>query len=344
MLDAAKSLGHMSDHIILHQALHHGDGGHVIFHVVDTGDENVLHRQNGRSVAADNPIIQAHVRLSLPGEEPGGAVAPELRRDGVVGVENQKAAFVLVTENVGFCLDVLLHILVNVQMVGSQIGNHRPGRAVGHVHQLEGAQLHHGVILSLHLPYQGQQRGADVATQPDGFSRCLQHFRNQGCGGGFSIGPGHTQQSAGTYFKENLHLRGHLGPTGPQGFNGRVCRVHSRGTEHHIRLHTVQIPFPHVKLAAHLLQLQYFLVQLLPRRLVAAQNLAAKFQQQTNQRPVAHAQSQHCNSLAPKIFKIAFKCRTHHIPHFSEENTPGHPGQLLYSIYTPGRFCKTFDF
>ena len=67
----------------------------------------------------------------------GDAVAPEGGGDGVVAVEHQQILFPLIAEDVLLSVHILLHILVDVQMVGGQIGYHRPLGAALHVHELE---------------------------------------------------------------------------------------------------------------------------------------------------------------------------------------------------------------
>ena len=86
---------------------------------------------------------------------------------------------------------------MHVQMVGGQVRDHRPLGAVGHIHQLERTQLHHGVVLRLHPAAQGQQGRADIAPQPDPLPRRLEHFGDQGGGGGFSVRPGDADEMAG---------------------------------------------------------------------------------------------------------------------------------------------------
>ena len=124
-------------------------------------------------------------------------------------------------------------------MIGGQIGDQRPLGAALHVHELEGAELHHGEVLLSHLAAQGQQGRADVAPQPDGLPGGLQHFADQSGGGGLAVGTGDGDQVAGANLKEHLHLRGNPGPTAFQGLNGRVPGVHSGGAEDHVRLDSV---------------------------------------------------------------------------------------------------------
>jgi len=239
MLHAAEGLCDMTDGLVGHQSLHYGDGGHIILYVVDAGNENVLDGKNFSPVPADNAVFDADIGHALAGEEPGGAVAPEGGGDVIVGVQHQKAVLALITENVLLGIHILLHVLVDVQMVGRQVGDHCPLGTALHVHELEGAKLHYGEIRFLHLPGKGEQGRADVAPQPDGFPLRLQHFRNQGGGGRLSVGAGDADDPAGADFEECFHLGGHLRAPAAQGFDGGIVGVHSRGAEQDIRRHAV---------------------------------------------------------------------------------------------------------
>ena len=182
-------------------------------------------------------------------------------------------------------------------MVGGQIGHQRHMGTAFHIHQLEGAELHHCKIRRLHLPDTGQQGRADVAAQPDGFAFRFQHLRDQGGGGGFAIGAGYRQDGTGADLKKHLHLGSDLRTLGPQGFQRRITGVHTGGTEHQVRLQAVQVSIAHAELAACGFQVQNLLIQLLPGRLIAAQHLAAKFQQQPHQRAVADTQAKYGDFL-----------------------------------------------
>ena len=65
-------------------------------------------------------------------------------------------------ENIFLGLDILLHGVVVVQVVGAYVGDHGDMGALVHGHQLEGGQLQHGVVLLHHVGHVGQQRPADV--------------------------------------------------------------------------------------------------------------------------------------------------------------------------------------
>ena len=83
--------------------------------------------------------------------------------------------------------------------------------------------------------------------------------------------------------------------------------MHAGGPEEHISLHTLQVGVTAAELAAHRFQIQHLLVQLFPGRPVAAGDIAAEFQQQPHQGPVADAQAQDGDLLAPQGSEILFK-------------------------------------
>ena len=140
---------------------------------MDAGDQDVLTIQHRSAVSADHAIFQAHIPLSYPSKAAGDAVSTQRCGDGIVGIDHQNALFILMAIDILLCLHILIHILVDIQMVGRKIGNHRHPGTVGHIHQLERAKLHHSHILFFHLPGKRQQGRADVAAQPDRLSLFL---------------------------------------------------------------------------------------------------------------------------------------------------------------------------
>lgn len=79
MLHAAELPGKAADDLIRHQAVHDGDGRHIILHIVYTGELDVPrghHDALMTAAAADNvlaPQEDAVCHLTLPAEEPGAA-------------------------------------------------------------------------------------------------------------------------------------------------------------------------------------------------------------------------------------------------------------------------------
>ena len=317
VLHAAEGGGHMADGLVGHQAVSDGDGGHVVLHIVDAGEQDGLHGHDFLRNAVIHPVnyavfqIGAVFRADPAGEVMGLAVAQQGRGDGIVGVDHQQAGAVLELVDVLLGLDVLVHVLVDIQVVGGQIGDDGALGAALHVHELEGAELHHGEILLLHFGEERKQGRADVAAQPDLLALGLQKLGDQGGGGGFSVGAGDGDGVAAAQLEEDLHLRGDLRALCPQKLDGGVAGVHTGGTEDHICLDAVEIALAQAQDAAVFLQLEDFVLQFFPGSAVAAGDLAAEGKEQTNQRAVADAQTQHGDLLAPQGFKIMVKCRKH---------------------------------
>ena len=105
----------------------------------------------------------------------------------IVIIQNHPLIAGLMQKNIGFCLNIFLHPLMDIQMIWRQIGDNRDFRAFLHSQQLERGQFQDGIILFLHLSGFGQQRMADIAAQIDGFAGRFQKFRNNGCGCGLSV-------------------------------------------------------------------------------------------------------------------------------------------------------------
>ena len=128
--------------------------------------------------------------LSLPGEEAGLSGAHQSCGHIVIRIEDQQIILVLKSENILFRLHIFFHILMDIQMIGGQIGDHRSGGAAAHIHQLEGAEFHHCKIRFCHLGHFIQQGRTNIATQPHGLSIGFQHFRDQRGGSGLSVRAG----------------------------------------------------------------------------------------------------------------------------------------------------------
>ena len=139
----------------------------------------------------------------------------------------------------------------------------------------------------------------------------LQHLRNQGRGRRLTVRAGHRQDGTGTNLEENFHLAGDLRTGSAKPFNCGIGRMHTRCAENQIRGKTVQIVLPYLQLAAQAFQFQHFGIDLFSGRSVAADDPAAKGQQQPHQRPVADTQTQNGDLSALQRFKICFKCTNH---------------------------------
>ncbi len=116
-----------------------------------TGKNNILFVQYGNIPPINHIPLKpgAGFYAALIGKIPGGAVALKFFCNGIVRIDNQNIPIPLIAKQVSFGIGILLHILVDIQMVGCQIGNHRNVGALVHIHQLERAQLHNGVVVLL---------------------------------------------------------------------------------------------------------------------------------------------------------------------------------------------------
>ena len=255
------------------------------------------------AVTADDGVApQEHAlfRLRLTAEihRPVGNALALTAGNVVIEIEDGLIARLLVAEDILLGGHVLRHVLVNVQMVGRQIGQNGDMGTARHGHQLEAGQLQHRVIGGLHLPRLTQQRMADVAAHMDGAPRLLQKLRDDGSGRGLSVAAGHGDDGTGADLKEHLHLGGQhtaashslcqLGHIGPQ----------TRRAENDILIQFLQIVRAKLQMCAALLQLTGQLAQLLPRPLVAGGHGDALTQQQADQRRIADTDAHHRHVLS----------------------------------------------
>ena len=195
VLHAVKVPGKPPDHLIGHQAVHGGDSGHVVLHIVNARQANILCGHNDlfpSVMAADDflaPQEHAVCRL-LPAAEiahvPRGP-GPLLPGDGIVQIKNGHIPGGLIAEDILLGRHILLHALVHVQMVGGQIRHHGNVGAMGHGHQLEAGELQHRIVLRVHLVCPAQEGISDVAAHMNGFPGGLQELCNDGRGGGLSV-------------------------------------------------------------------------------------------------------------------------------------------------------------
>ena len=314
VLDPAEAAGNGTDALIRDLAADGQDGSHVVFHVMQPGKQDVglIHQPlRGLALSPDRPVAEedAALRLALPGElqHPALCLGNEGMRDLVVHVEDQRIVRCLVQIEVLLCGHVFRHILVDVQMVRGQIRDHRHVRTVGEVHELERRELQHDLVRRLHLVRLVQKGRADVAAQPDAVTFFFVEFRNQRGGRRLAVGAGDGCDPAGADREEGLHLGGDDGSGLAQGLDLRGVRVKTRRAEYDVARKTVQIVRPQVELRAAAFEVQDLVVQLIPGRLVAAGDVNAVVQQQTDQRTVADADAQHQNALAAQRFKIGIQ-------------------------------------
>ena len=277
-----------------------------------TGEQNILGCQHRLAAPENHTVFQPHMAVfALAGEKFCLAGARHGAGQFIICIEDQQILLTLIPENMGLGLHIFLHILMDIQMIGCQVGDHCPCGAMEHIHQLEGAQLHHRIILRLHLPHQGQQRRANIAAQPHGFPIGLQHFRNQGGRSGFAVGTGHSQNGAGAEGEEHLHLRCHQRTLAAQCLQRRITRMHTGCAEHHIRRQILQICIAQAQPAAGLFQFQHLGIQLFSGGTVTAGDITAELQQQPHQGAIAHTQAQHGDLLALQGGKILCKSTRH---------------------------------
>ena len=312
VLHAVEGPGKGADGLVGHQALYRRNGGHVVFHIVDAGQADILRGHDLAFMAVpagDNgvtPQKYAVFRLRLAAEIQGTARGAQglLPGDGVVQVEDGGVPGLLVTENVLLGPDIFLHALVNVQVVGGQIGHHGDVRAVGHGHQLEAGQLQHGPVRGPDGIGLRQQGMADVAAHMDGVARCPQQLGDDGGGSRFAVGPGNGDDGAGADLKEYLHFGGDGAALGPGGLQLRHVGPQARGAEDHVLGKILKISVPQLELCPGSLQLAGQRAQLFPAAAVAGGDGDTLPQQQPQQGRIADADADNGHGSAPQPVNI----------------------------------------
>ena len=86
-----------------------------------------------------------------------------------------------------FCVDVLRHVAVYVEMVRRKVRHDGDVAAGVQVHELEGAQLQHDEVVRRHVFRLIEQRRTDIAAGPDAIACMLQDFGDKRACRRFSV-------------------------------------------------------------------------------------------------------------------------------------------------------------
>ena len=301
VLHAAEALGKFPDDFIRHQTVHRTDGGHIVFDIMDTGQENIPDGQDRTTVTvlldADRVVLNDHALIHgiLAGEQ--GHMAGCLGGKGVsnliVAVQHHLVPRVLVQENILLGGHIFLHALVNVQMVGCDVGDHSDLRAGGHTHKLERGQFQHRHIFRLHVKRLCQQRMADIAAQMDGIARLFHQLGDDGRGRSLAVAAGHCDLLAGADIKKHFHLAGHFRPPSNRRFKGRHIRTDTRRAEDQVGVDAVHVALAQMQFDPQRFQLFSGLTQSLPGIFVTGGDGNAVGAQHLNERNIAHADAEY---------------------------------------------------
>ena len=149
--------------------------------------------------------------------------------------------FILIKNDIPLCFYVLLHVLVDVEVVGREVGHDRDVGALAHGDQLEGGQLHHADIIGRNSLDLGQEGLADIAADMDGIAVGSEHFGDDGGCRGLAVGACHRVDLARTDVEKDLHLGadGHALLT--QGVECVAPKGHAGGTQRDIDVDVVEI-------------------------------------------------------------------------------------------------------
>ena len=218
VLNTRKSGADLAHSLDGHAAPDGGNGCQQVFHVVQAAQFDLSagqHRGHNAVLGIAKRIIAcaqegAAVGLMQASEPDLLALAIALHGAGdvVLVAQHGTAGRHLPKQDVALGIDVLLHILVVVQMVGGHVGDDRHLGAAAHADKLEAGQFDHGHGVRRDVGQLGQQRRADVAAQKHFAAGGLKHFGNQRSSGGLAVGAGHSHDLTGAELEEKLHLAG----------------------------------------------------------------------------------------------------------------------------------------
>ena len=264
-----------------------------------------------RPPADDRGTPEEHaVRHLLPAGEPphpARGLFSAADRGLVVGIKDGNIPDCLVCKDIFLGSDILSVALVDVQVVGRQVGHNGDAGAPVHGHQLEGAELQHRQIRWRDVRRVAQQRAADVAPQVDGAPGGLQELCDDRGGRGLAVGPGDGDLGTGADLKKDLHLGSQQAAPRHRRRQLRHVGPQAGGPEDHVLRQALQVVLPQLQAAAVLLQLVPQGPQGLPGFFVAGGDGNAPLQQQPDQGPVADADADDGHGLVPQRVQIFLK-------------------------------------
>ena len=221
MFYPAEGGSHLTHGLYGHTPPNRSNRRQQVLHIVQAAQFHVLarhHRRYGSLLSIAEHVILCPQEGAIVGFMQTGkpyllafAVALHPTADFVLIAQHSAARRFLPQQDVPLGVDVLLHILVMIQMVGRHIGNHRHLGAAAHADQLEAGQFHHRHRIRRYIRQLGQQRSTDIPPQENLPTSSFHHFGNQCGGGSFPVGTGHGNDLTGAELKEQFHLAGDHG-------------------------------------------------------------------------------------------------------------------------------------
>ena len=195
-----------------------GNGSQQVFNIVQAAEFDLGTRKDGRHRAVFG-IAECVIALAQEGAvirfmQAGKpdllalAVCGHGAGNGIFIPQNRAAGRLLPEQNIALCINIFLHILVMVKVVGCHVGHNGHLGAAAHTDQLETGKFHHRHVIGLNVRQLRQQCRANIAAQEHMAPGSLKHFGNEGCRGGFTVRSGHGHNLAGAKFKEKFYLAG----------------------------------------------------------------------------------------------------------------------------------------
>ena len=145
----------------------------VVFHVVHAGDTNIILMDDRRIFSvfgiAQHAVlakVSTERRLCLTGKSRQCSAYHRCQFHGrcIVLVQNGSGECILVCQNIRFCVDILFHCAVYIQMVRCNVGDNGNIGRLAHRKQLEAGKLYHCHIVFPDLFDDRKQRAADISA------------------------------------------------------------------------------------------------------------------------------------------------------------------------------------
>ena len=266
------------------------DGRKIVCHIVLARDLDISLIHNlGAFTVFDEPHlavleIGAAFHRSAHGEAVQLYALIRLKRLGnfIICIEHQDVACELLAEYIGFCLNILCHVCMLIQMIRRDVSNNCGIRSALHLHQLERGQLDNRIMLRAHLRNIRQQRMTDIAAEMAGIAGVLQDLIHQRCRRGLAVRTGNRNDRARADAEEHLHLAGDDAAVCRRLFQSRIGRKQSRRAENIVTGQIFEIILSNVECNAQLAETGIQLAELVSGLLVVYCDICTRFQQQAD--------------------------------------------------------------
>ena len=155
--------------------------------------------------------------------------------DAAARVKDYLTRRTLVTESVDLSLYVFVIILVEIKVIGRNVGNDRHICRSCHAEELERRQFEDHLVRIGHLLYFIQKRRSDITAEIDLVSRLLKDLCRKRGSCGLTVRTRNGEYLAGAQIHEQFHLCRERGALLLAGHELRCLESHLRGLEYYVK-------------------------------------------------------------------------------------------------------------